>query len=217
MFLTSAPVDTSFRPITLKSIAEKLEDNKYQNADEWIYEMRLVLSSARTRSSKNHLRSAAAKFLSERFEEEMKTLSPMLSPHTLPLQITEEHFKDFIKSFHPVIHRHRKEEEALPASEIFQEEITNENASPAHLLSEIKLLGSPALILRIAAFIYKIKPSAISFGKELTMMISLLSHEEIIQVSYFVRKILVESAIGKIDPFIQTPGHHPRPLDLICT
>ncbi|OHT06203.1 hypothetical protein TRFO_25824 [Tritrichomonas foetus] len=214
MFYSVSAIETVTKPISLQTISEKLQENKYKTADEWIYEMRLVLSFAKRQSNNIPLKAAAARLLMSDFEDEMMTLSPMLSPHMLFLQIAEEHFNNFIQSYHPEIPRRIPITDSVPASEIFK--TWNKESTPSQLLSEIKMLNSPSLLLRVAAFIYKIKPEAIGFGKQLSMILSMLSQDEMMNTSNYVRRILFDAATGKIDPFIQTPGHQAKTLDLIC-
>ena len=178
MFWTVSPLEKKSKQISLQSISERLQENKYKNADEWVYEMR-KLFSVEIKNPTNSLRSAAARLLMDDFEEEMKTLSPMLSPHLFQFQIAEEHLINFINSFHPYINKTNIEVESDPAAEIFKEDLNDNDYTAQHLLFDIQLLKAPQIILRIAAFIYKVHPAAINFGKRLTMMLSLLSQEEL--------------------------------------
>ena len=216
MFYTISPLEIKEKQISLKSIGERLRENKYQNADEWIYEMR-KLFSAEIKHPSNPLRAAAARLLMEDFEKEMRTLSPMLSPHLFQFQIAEEHLINFINSYHPYISINMPEIEKKPAAEIFQEDFNDVDYSTQQLLSDIQLLRAPQIILRIAAFIYKVHPNAICFGKRLTMMLSLLTPEEVSRIGKFVRQLMVDCTVGKMNVLSQTPGSTAQVIEMRCT
>lgn len=216
MFYKIFPLDVKEKQISIQIIDDRLQENKYQNADEWIYEMR-NLFSAEIKHPSNSLRSAAARLLMDDFEKEMKTLSPMLSPHLFQLQNAEEHLINFIDSFHPHIPINNSETEKEPAAEIFKEDFNDVDYSAKQLSSDIQLLRSPQVILKIAAYIYKIHPSAISFGKRLTMMLSLLSQEEICKVGIFIHQLMHDCAVGKINVLSQTPGSTAQVIEMRCT
>lgn len=216
MFLTISPLESKSKQISLQSIAERLQQNKYQNADEWIYEMRRLFS-VEIKQPTNSLRSSAARLLMNDFEEEMKILSPMLSPHLFQFQMAEEHLQNFINSYHPYINKTPPKTEKEPAAEIFKEDFNDIDYTARNLFSDIQLIREPQIILRVAAFIYKIHPSAISIGKQLTMMFSVLSKDELWRVGKFVRQLMLDSSVGKINTLIQTPGIPAHIVDMRCT
>lgn len=208
MFLDVSPSCIKNKPLSLTIISDRLQSNKYPNADEWIYDMRQLFASE-IHNPTNSLRAAAAKLLMEDFDQAMMTLSPTLSPHLLRFQITEGHLITFINSFHPAIDR-KTQKHQNPTAEILNEAIPD-NYTAQNLYSDIQiLLNSPSLRLRVIAFIHHIRPSAVVFGQRLTLMLSLLDPEELLKAGKYVRQIMHDAATGKLDVFNHTPGFIPN-------
>jgi hypothetical protein len=151
------------------------------------------------------LRAAAARQLQADFEEELTFISPVISSCTLNLQFTEERLRAVISSSVPAVSNQPKSD-SPPNAEILKIPITRENIGDF-----VHALGSSALIVRVAAFIYHLQPEALHLGREMMFLFSLLTEESVRQLAGFIQGLLHDAAAGKLNPFIRAPGLGQQP------
>lgn len=200
-------IHSSMKPLSFEKVREKLEHDVYNSANTWVYEMRQVLTNVITNTSSSSLRNAAGKQLLKDFEKEMAALSPSLSPQTLKLQYTEQQLSDFVVKATPPLPRFEASEK-MPAAELFKVKVDCDAVDVDRLSDDIRMLSSPALIMRVAAFIYDHQPEALSFGNDSNILIlfSLMADETLQSLRDYVSKLTFNAATGRVNAVVRTPG-----------
>jgi hypothetical protein len=143
----------------------------------------------------------------------MATLSPTLSPHALRLQLAEDRLKRFVDSVVGPVPVVPPTLDSPPAGEIIKRPLES-----GSIVAAVKMLASPALILRVAAFVHQIQPEAVQVGNELTILFSIMSESTLQRLCPFVYGVMYDAAIGAIQPFVRTPGkiEAPAVVDRAC-
>jgi hypothetical protein len=203
MFWEASPAQASpgSSPLSFKLISDRLSQGGSADASSWVSDVRRLLMSAVLATPELSVRNAAARQLQSDFESEMATLSPTLSPHVLRLQLAEGRLKRFVDSPVGPIPEIPTILNSPPAGEIMKRPIESDS-----IVSAVKMLASPALVLRVAAFVHQIQPEAIQVGSELTILFSVMSESTLQRVCAFVHGVMYEAAVGAIQPFVRTPG-----------
>ena len=90
-----------------------------------------------------------------------------------------------------------------PGSLMFEDiSNTNMNLNITRLQRDIKMLRNPEFLFRIANFIRKYQPDAVSLDNKLTIHFDLLKQENLSKVREYVTDLMRKAAIGEINPFI---------------
>lgn len=191
-------------PTNFLNIQTKMQRGLYQSCEIFIDEVKRFLQSFIDHREENPLKAAAAQQLLSDFEAELEKNDPLKRGLSLRMSLLTSEFNDYIKVNRNIMITDVTEREGEPCATIFK---TNpEDISTKQLLREIKFLRSPDLLIRVAAFIYKMQPEAIQLGNELSIEFQFMKPETLIALKKFVRGLLSQAAKGKIDPFKKCIG-----------
>jgi len=97
-----------------------------------------------------------------------------------------------------------------PGSILFEMEDNSTNFQL--LIHQIKMLTSPELILRLAAFVSEVQPEAAIIDENFSINFGIMSKTTLSQIQGYVKQLLLNATIGKIDPFARSFGQHLHPF-----
>ena len=195
------------KPLSFKIVGERLQNGYYKSAYDWVYDMRIVMSSVLRGTSVSDARNAAARQLAMDFEREMSVLSPTLAPHTLDLQFVEWELADWLVRSTPPVGVVHEVTDAPPAAEQFKKD-DEEGVDIQRLSDDIRTLCTPAMLLRILAFVHHCQPEALSVGKQMGIVFSIMKESTLHRLREFVSGMMFDAAIGKINPSPRPPGSY---------
>lgn len=196
-------------PITLHLISDRLSRGLYGTPDEFVSDMRVLFSKS-MKAAKNSVRSVAASQLLLQFEQLMADLSPSLSPCTTKEQLGTVKLTKIVKSLAPWLTSAASVSNGEPAAEIVKNPHTE--VSVSEIATDIRSLFSPALLLRVLAFVYQMQPEAVSIDEEeMSIEFTLLSDENLGKLRVFVNELVAKAAKGEINPFMKGTGGRSRP------
>lgn len=198
------------QPITFEIIQKRFQNGQYKDSFQWEKDIRLLLSNNILFGGRFPLRVAAARQLTKDFESLLQEVSPSMSPGTIKLQFIEKELDDFFENYLSEIPS-PEPVNLPPANHVICNALLDE-PNPQLTINLIKHLNSPAMLLRIAAFVYKIKPEALIMENELIILFSIFTEEEIIRLQHFLNRILIEASCSKINPFLRDPGSIMKPV-----
>jgi hypothetical protein len=200
LFWIPSPSDLSSgrrHPISFKYVIERLDHGLYLSADEWMSDVRILLTVPQKRTQSS-FRASAALQLAQEFDILTQTLSPALSPHILQLQVAESRLGSFVESISPSI-LESSSDQKVPAAEVFKVERSDDMGSIA---DDIRNFFTPTLVLQVAAFVSVIEPTALVLDeKSARILVASMSPTTREKLRAFVSELMENAAKGTIDAF----------------
>lgn len=206
--------EADFTPLSFKIIENKLDKHFYQNADEWVAEMRIFLSNEIEYQHEDIIKKSAAKQLLLEFEKLMSSYSPSLSPHIAKLQLNEAELTEICRTM-KFFSENKPKGIAKDSASYYMKEIRNEKPSPAQLVHLIKLAKSPNNLIKILAYAYHLQPECVSFGEKTYIKLELMSQESLNNLANFIDNLICDCVSRKIDPFERFSCYVIEPADVV--
>jgi hypothetical protein len=187
-------------PLSLRLIIERLDRGLYRAPGDWVGDMHVLLSYPAQRGRPS-LHAAAARQLAGEFDALLQTLSPALSPRTVELQAAEARLGALLAPADgaprpPMRGGGRPAAEALARPRAAAGDL-------ARLAADIRSLFSPALILRVSAFVAAVEPPALVVdGDAVRILLLSMAPAARERLACFVAELTEAAAAGAVDPFV---------------
>lgn len=184
-------------PVNLKKIYLKLQRNLYSDCNSWINEVTELFNYFINNYKDEPLISASAQQLLKDFNEELEKTPPNKDGFALRLSVLSSDILEIAKIYETE-HVFKKTDKQ-PHCYILNKDI--KNITTKDLIRQIKALHSTDLILRVAAFLYKLQPECVNLDYDVSIEFEQMSEETLSKLKLFVRSLLIKAAQGQVCPF----------------
>ena len=178
------------RPIYFKYVKMEISHNLYKNVSEFIFDVRSIFRNARKSQSTNEYRIAAAKLLSEEFEELVAKRFITHNKYEINMLKVINALNDNMKIMKVPRTTHRRVN--VPKAAVFTERLMA--PSNEELQADLNILHYPNLIVQAGIFISKLQKDVVVFGPSILFHFSKMTNETKMELHKYVYKKLREIA-----------------------
>ena len=199
--LSTSSSETVSRPISFSTIQEKLKNGLYESEQSWEDEVRVAFSNFQKEYETDEVKRVSITSLWEDFEQEL--LKSTIHDKKLVCQLKNirnalENYANSNKG-EKIPLKSEESEGKEPGAFIFSEPEEKE-VNVVKLERDVRMLRDPEYILRVASFLYKLQPEAVSLNQKVTISFKIIKPDVLKSLREYVTKMLRAAAVGEIDP-----------------